>query len=960
MDSARWQRLSPLLDLLLDMNPAQRELQLSTYRQQDPALADDLTALLALEDDTEGHWPPPLHEPQPLLRAGARIGPYVLECLLGEGGMGMVWRAKRAEGGYQRRVALKLLHPGFADHRLRLRFSRERDILARLEHPHIGRLLDAGVGDQGQPYLALEYVEGLPITDYCRQQSLALEARLALFRQVCQAVTHAHANLIVHRDLKPSNILVTAHGDTRLLDFGIAKLLDSPEGATARTEVRAFTLHYAAPEQVRGEPVTTRTDVYALGVVLYELLADRKPYRLRGENPLEWEQAIVAVVPPRPSQMVLAGDDPNEGRLDLHRRARRLRGDLDRIVLKALAKRPEDRYASVEALSADLGRHLEGLPVQARKQSLGYRLGKYVVRQRWWLLAGSLATFVLVGAAAVSLRQAREALREAQRAQAMQDFVIGLFDNTGATPRGDAFDTRKLLEAGAARGERELASQPLAHAELLGVVGRLRIGLGDYAQALPLLERAQTLLKDQKDASPQLRLQIAAQHGRALRMLDRSDACVAELAPLEPLTRTLPVAGAEVSEFLSQYARCQRPHGDRELVRVLLNRSLEDRKRLHDEPGVAENMLDLALLDTDMAREREALAGYHAALEHLYLHAGREHPLAVEILRALGAAQRVRGDTNGAQRSYSQALTLSTQLNGPQHPITLGLQRQLVALQVDQGEYTKADREMRALLERTRRVMGDEHRETGLAWNTLGIIAWQRGDLDEAQRDIARAVQIWRRPEGARQLGGGLFNQGMVLHAAGRDDEALKVLQESRARRVAMFGETHPLIGDADRMIGQVLSERGDPRDAQRWLENAVKLARQGYPADHPRRLFAELTLARNQALLGQTDRALAVLDSLAKQPGDGSEIPRLRWSASAYAAETRCSAGAPEAALRSLDGLIDTVNKAQPDGGAIPREIAGIRQRCASTSLAARTSHKPAIKAAGRLAAAASSTRRG
>jgi len=961
MDAAQWQRLSPMLDLLLDMNAPQRMQQLHLIRREDPALADEISALLALEDDTAGAWPPPLHEVQPALHEGARLGPYRLERLIGEGGMGMVWAAKRADSGYQRRVALKLLHPGVADHRLRLRFSRERDILARLEHPNIARLLDAGVGEQGQPYLALEYVEGLSITDYCQQHALAIEARLVLFRQVCQAVSHAHANLIVHRDLKPTNILVTASGDTRLLDFGIAKLLDSPDGGGARTELRAFTLHYAAPEQVRGEPVTTRTDVYSLGVVLFELLAGTKPYRLQGDNPLAWEQAIVAAEPLRPSQALLQASVGADIRLDLHRQARRLRGDLDRIVLKALTKKPEHRYPSVEALSADLRRYLEGMPVQAQRQSVGYRLGKYVLRRRWWLLTGSLTSLVLLGAAAISLRQARDAVHEAQRAQAMQDFVIGLFDSAGTASRGDAFDTRKLLETGVSRGERELADQPLAHAELLGVVARLRIGLGDYDQALVLLQRAEALLQPRRDVSPQLRLQIAAQHGRALRMLDRGQACARQLAPLEPLTRKVRGHNAEMAEFLSQYGRCLRPLGDRALARELFSRALARRQALHDDAGVAESMLDLALLDTDMGREQDALNGYRAALNHLYTHVGREHPLAVDILRALGAAWRVQGDTANAQADFQRALQLSERLNGPEHPVTLGLRRQLVALQVDLGRYALAAEQMQSLLARTTQAMGPQHRETGLAWNSSGIIAWERGDLATAQHDIEQALTIWRRPEGARQLPGGLFNYGMVLYAAGQHAQALAALREARSLRIAAFGASHPLVGDADRMIGEVIADQGDAAGAQAWFDNAVRLTRRGYSADHPRSLFAELALARNRARLGQRDAALATMDHLARHAGGGSETSKLRWRAAAYAAETRCTTGPSPATLEPLDTLLSQLKTAQPDGGVIPREVQAIRDACAKRLLAAQSPPKRRrLKAAARPAAAPWPIRRG
>ncbi|MDQ3228938.1 MAG: serine/threonine protein kinase, partial [Pseudomonadota bacterium] len=296
MDPERWQRLSPLLDALFELDPGERERHLEELRSTDPLLAGELEQLIALDNESGDFLSEPYMPPQPSAQPGALVGPYQLDRMLGEGGMGQVWLAARADGLYQRRVALKLLRPGLADPNLRLRFTRERQILARLEHPHIARLLNAGFSSDGQPYLALEYVEGDPITDYCRARDVPLVERLHMFQQVCDAVSHAHANLIVHRDLKPSNIMVAPGGDVRLLDFGIAKLLDTeiPSLDHTRTGLRAFTLHYAAPEQVRGEPVTTMTDVYSLGVVLYELLTDAKPYQLKRQTDAEWEEAILA------------------------------------------------------------------------------------------------------------------------------------------------------------------------------------------------------------------------------------------------------------------------------------------------------------------------------------------------------------------------------------------------------------------------------------------------------------------------------------------------------------------------------------------------------------------------------------------------------------------------------------------------------------------------------------------
>lgn len=423
MDSQRWAIVSPLLDELLDLDDGAREQRLITLADDNPALAMELRQWLARDEQQPGFLAEPIinasvFEPQ----VGQIIGPYRLEVPIGEGGMGQVWRAVRADGLYQRRVALKLLRPGLGDAGLRQRFTRERQILARLGHAHIARLLDAGLSADGQPYLALDYVHGEPITGYADALGLDIATRLALFLQVCEAVSHAHANLVVHRDLKPSNILVTPAGDVCLLDFGIAKLLDEPRDDSAdltRTGARVYTLHYAAPEQLRREPVTTMTDVYAMGAVLYELLAGRKPYQPGRSTDAAWEEAILADEPDRPS---LAAQRLGRERNDsvLLRRAPQLAGDLDNIILKALHKTPAHRYASAEALAQDLGRYIQGLPVEARAQSLSYRVRKLLHRH---LLAVSLtlAAGILLVAALTALDwQARQLRAETARADALQ------------------------------------------------------------------------------------------------------------------------------------------------------------------------------------------------------------------------------------------------------------------------------------------------------------------------------------------------------------------------------------------------------------------------------------------------------------------------------------------------------------------------------------------------------------
>ncbi|RZA32195.1 MAG: serine/threonine protein kinase, partial [Lysobacteraceae bacterium] len=770
MDAERWKRLSPLLDVLLELQADARNAHLEGLRAQDPGLAEELEKLLALEEADDDFMASPLLDKPAQPQAGTLVGPYRMEVLLGEGGMGLVWLASRADGLYQRKVALKLLRPGLADPNLRLRFSREREILARLAHPNIARLLDAGIGSEGQPYLALEYVDGISITDYCQSHGLSVDTRIKLFLQVCEAVSHAHANLIVHRDLKPSNILVTSTGEVRLLDFGIAKLLDDAEPVAVhpRTEVRAFTLHYAAPEQVRGEPVTTMTDVYSLGVVLYEVLAGTKPYRLRRQTDAEWEQAILAVEPLKPSvssQRTTGGT--RDGSPEARRTARRLSGDLDNIVLKALSKQPEQRYASVEALSLDLQRHLQGRPVQARAPSWGYQLHKYVVRHRWALASTLAATSLLAVALAISVSQGRQAMRETQRAQAMQDFVIGLFDNAGVAQQGNIFDARKLLVAGERRGERELAGQPLALAELLGVITRLRIGLGDYQDALGLLERQQKLLARLDDPPAALQLEAVTQHGRILRLLDRASECLQVMAPAEAMVSRLPSQHQALeADFLSQYGRCRRVAGERLGIQQLFERSLALRRAIHDEAGVAENLYDLALDEADLGRADAALAGYDKALAHLRKHVGNGNPLTVEIQVSRGRLFRSRGDIDSAKSTLLTALAIASEVHGDQHPTTLGVRRLLVAILTDQERYAEAARQIEPLYGLTVESLGREHRETGLALNTRGIIALEQGRMASAMADLAEAVRIWRGASGSQNLHNGLFNYGMVLHHA--------------------------------------------------------------------------------------------------------------------------------------------------------------------------------------------------
>jgi eukaryotic-like serine/threonine-protein kinase len=496
MDDRHWQRLSALFEAGLDIDPAQRTDWIRAECADDKELADELARMLSADSDAESaaFLENPVQTPRPDLfnesdeavkdyAPGSRkFGAYRLLRLIGQGGMGEVHLAERDDGEFEQRVALKLLpHPTPG---LIQRFRQERQILARLEHPNIARLFDGGIGEHGIPYFAMEYVDGQPINQYVRNNKLDISTTLQIFLRVCDAVRYAHRNLVVHRDLKPSNILITPEAIPKLLDFGIAKVLQTTGEEASRTITRVFTPDYAAPEQIRGEAITTATDVYALGVILYELLTGTRPYRLAGRD-ITLEQAIATIEPELPS-IALARVAGNSAQ-----RRKQLRGDLDRIVLTALAKEPEQRYSSAEALSADLRAWLDGRPIVARGDSAWYRMRKFMRRNRVGVAAASIVLIALVAATCISLWQAKRAQDAAQRAEtksrtaeAVKEYLLSVFSSANPYKTdGKTVTARDLLEGGLNQVDKKLAGQPQVQAEIYAAFVETFVELDQLALA---------------------------------------------------------------------------------------------------------------------------------------------------------------------------------------------------------------------------------------------------------------------------------------------------------------------------------------------------------------------------------------------------------------------------------------------------------------------------------------------
>jgi eukaryotic-like serine/threonine-protein kinase len=542
---AELKTLSRLLDQALALAPSERAGWLGALTGSDAEHRVTLAQLLCDADAPEDSFltrpgQGPLGGIAPARRQseqpGMRVGPYRLLRQIGSGGMGSVWLAQRADGALERDVALKLPHVAWGP-ALNARLARERDILARLAHPNIARLYDAGSDEQGRPFLALEYVEGVPIDEYLQQHPLGLRERLVLFKQVASAVAYAHRRLVVHRDLKPSNVLVSDDGAAHLLDFGIAKLLsDESEGLTQLTRGagQMLTPGYASPEQIRGEPVTVASDLYSLGVLLFEMLTGTRPFNVTSASITQLQIALDEELAPLASSRAATKNTQ-----------RALRGDVDTILAKALRKEPEARYRSVDALIDDLERHVRGEPVLARQDSGWYRASRFVVRHRDPVAVASVALVAILIGLGVAVAQAQRARSEAQRADAVRDFVIGLFDlNHGDDPNKlelRQFPAHELVERGARRIAARYEHQPALRAEMLGIAGTIFADIGDPKQATEMAQRQLAAL----DATPpNWRERVAALRLLARAQIQQMKNDQAE----ETLNQAIRVAGSQRGE----------------------------------------------------------------------------------------------------------------------------------------------------------------------------------------------------------------------------------------------------------------------------------------------------------------------------------------------------------------------------------------------------------------------------
>jgi serine/threonine-protein kinase len=863
---------------LVELEPAARERRLAGIEGSAPDLARTVRGMLAADAAALG----PLERLREevataagdrLLGAAAppfpRVGAWRLLERLGAGGMGEVWAGEREDGGFAQRAAIKLVRTGFASEAVVARFELERQVLARLEHPAIARLLDGGLAPDGRPWFAMERVDGVPVTEFARAHELPLEARLRLMIEVCAAVDAAHRSLVVHRDLKPSNILVTAEGRPKLLDFGLAKLLEPElDPRLTRTEVRALTPAYAAPEQVLGEPVTTATDVYALGVVLYELVTARLPHRREASTGAALAREIERETLEGPATAVRrdrGGAPPWP-----HRLAR----DLDTLVLQALRREPARRYPSAAALGADLERLLDGRPISARADRLGYRAGKFVRRHRVAVGAAALVLLSLLGGLVAAIASARRAEREARRAVEVQEFLVGLFE--AADPErslGAEVTARQLLDAGVAELERGLTGEPEVQAALFDTVAQIerRIGRYDSAERLSrvALERRAASFGADSLATAEARLTLAevlfsrgelepageqfrAAHARLERARDarpevllRAGLGLAEAElylgnnerALEisegVLARAVAAWGEEhesTASALLLHGQLLEPAGRYAEAVVEIERAtaILERTLGRDHPRTSEARLALAEFVGYLGDRPRAHRLFEETTGALRRTLGGRHALLAQALVKHALVWINDGRPEEAERTLEEALGIFSALG---HFEAASCERLLGHTLLSRGKVAEAATRFASAYEQFRARLGEDHAYTLTALGNLGTARVRLGEHEEAVAMLARAIAGIERLEGLESddLRQPLLSIGEAERARGDLESALAHHRRALAIAEARVGPRHAGAANARRELALDLAARGGAAlaEALAEFERAIAIRRE-------------------------------------------------------------------------------------------------------------------------------------
>jgi len=815
MDEKNWRRVKEIFLAALEKDAASRAVFLNEVCPEDLEMRKEVESLLAAHEEIEDFIEEPVFQVGEVFSNGSNhtekhFGNYRIIREIGAGGMGAVFLAERHDGEYDQQVAIKIIRQTIAETEIINRFKRERQILASLNHANIARLLDGGVSSDGLPFLAMEFVEGEAITKYAARENANLEDRLKLFLKVCAAVSYAHQNLIVHRDLKPSNILVTKDGEPKLLDFGLAKLLDenlSNEAAQTQTAFRALTPAYASPEQLKGEALTTASDIYSLGVVLYELLTDERPFQLDGKSLEKIIKTVTALEPIAPSAI-------QNSKFKIQN-PKSLKGDLDNIVLMALRKEADRRYQSVEAFAEDIERYLKGLPVAARSNTFKYRAEKFVQRNKVGVLAASLIILSLIGGIVGSVWQARIAGREQEKAERINDFLEQTLKYSNpifSNSRKDRRETtvNEVLDEAARRLDGgEFDASPEVKAELERTVAITYLGQSKFLQSRKHMEQYVILLKElYGENHPKM---IVGSMLWAQLLFAKDELSEAEkiyrryLPPLRSEYQNGTIKTEILADALNQFAYLRRTQGDSREAESLFRETLELFPKLPADSldDFTTTRSTLASTIADQGRFDEALGTAREAVEEFRAKGETDSPSYGFALTVYGGFLTEKGDYSNADASLHEAETIFRKLLSP-NALWLGdnLRNQAVSL-YGQGKYAEA-------LERT--------------YETLKIY------------DEGFGKHYDHYPTA-------LIVKGLSLAKTGQTGEGEKILREAVKIRTESLPKEHFWVALANSALGECLTIEKRYAEAEPLLSESYESLKTSQGAENPRTQLAKSRL---------------------------------------------------------------------------------------------------------------------
>ncbi|MDZ7758192.1 tetratricopeptide repeat protein [Rhodohalobacter sp.] len=863
MDKKRWKNTEAEFDALFDLSESEKKKRLETLREENPQLYKDLKHLLELTENSQNFleegrdkYLNSLYKDlasESVLETEEefmprKVGRYKLLKPIGRGGMGNVYLAERADGLFERKTAIKFVRTELNNSEVKKRFNREKKIQASLDHPSIARLYDASTDEHGVPFLVMEYVDGQPITTYSDENNLSVRQRVELFISVCQAVQYAHQNLIIHRDLKPSNILVNPEGECKLLDFGIAKLLDQngdlPE--LTRSGQQYFSMKYAAPEQIQNGPVNTLTDVYSLGVLLYKLLTGSLPYTITEQTTYgEFERKICDDPVPKPSSVVRKSKD-------LYRQ---LKGDMDNIILKALEKSPDRRYRSAEALSDDLKRYLDNLPVSARPVGIVYRSRKFIQRNKKISSFAALLLIIIISGLyyhTTEIRKERDIAKiqrdlaelEAAKTARVSEFVVGLFEQSDPySSSGKELTVGSLLAQGRDRIE-TLDEAPLVQAEMYMVLARVYRSLAEHETAHNLSGQALSLLEEQ--ASPDSVSLANAWTMRAYTLSSLGRYNEAEEAHRQALELTSPENKPALAERLNNLGLALFSLGQLDESQELLEEALTLRRaELPESAELAASLNNLALVLAAQDKREEAEPLYRSALEMRRSVLGDEHPTTTYSMTNLATLLDQMNRLEEAEAGYREALRIRRNIFGDDHPAVASVLYQIGWLQSRRGELEQARIHLEEALEIRSRVLGPDHPSTAVILNAAAVVARDMGEVDQAEQWLRRALSIYRSVFGDshHDIALVLANMGQTMQVKGNSAEAERLLLQALEMNRRELGMEHRHVADNLRNLAELELAEGNKEQAADYASSAREvLDALGLDEEHPdRRVLDDL-----------------------------------------------------------------------------------------------------------------------